>query len=178
MTDEDQPYTKWGATVMNERPESASHGTQFPKLWAALAAPFPQDQLKKRQQGGQTLLYITARMAMNRLDEVVGPENWEDVYQDFQNGLSCRITIRLPDGTRVTKTDGGGAAGMKLADDDEKSAFSDAFKRCCVKFGIARYLYRDGVPEFVREELGLTKGGKDTKAPASAPARPVDSRPR
>lgn len=51
----------------------------------------------------------------------------------------------------MTKADAGGYAGMADQGDDDKSGFSDAFKRACAKFGIARYLYRDGVPQFVRE---------------------------
>jgi putative DNA primase/helicase len=47
----------------------------------------------------------------------------------------------------VTKCDAGGYAGMADSGDDDKSGYSDAFKRAAVKFGVARYLYRDGVPE-------------------------------
>ena len=95
------------------------------------------------------LSYITARTAMNRLDEVLGPENWEDSFSETKDGLTCRITITLPNGDKVTKQDGGGFADMTAEDDTEKSTFSDAFKRAAVKFGVGRYLYRDGVPDFV-----------------------------
>ena len=40
---------------------------------------------------------------------------------------------------------------MADSGDDDKSGYSDAFKRAAVKFGVARYLYRDGVPTFVQE---------------------------
>ncbi len=126
--------------------------TKYPDLFAALAAPFATHEVKIRPaQGGRQLHYITARTAMNRLDEILGPENWWDEYTPSSNSVLCKLTVRLPDGSIVTKADAGGYAGMADQGDDDKSGFSDAFKRACAKFGIARYLYRDGVPQFVRE---------------------------
>src|SRR5208337_2608547 len=76
-------------------------------------------------------------------------------YVPQENSVICRLTIRLPDGSTLTKSDAGGYAGMSDSGDDDKSGFSDAFKRAAVKFGIGRYLYRDGVPRFVQERLHL-----------------------
>ncbi|HEV3164287.1 MAG TPA: Rad52/Rad22 family DNA repair protein [Isosphaeraceae bacterium] len=126
--------------------------TQFPDLFAALAAPFETHEVKLRLvQNGRQMPYITARTAMNRLDSVLGPENWWDEYVPSEKSVLCRLTFRLPDGSTVTKSDAGGYAGMADSGDDDKSGFSDAFKRAAAKFGVARYLYRDGVPAFVRE---------------------------
>jgi len=126
--------------------------TKFPDLFAALAAPFESHEVKIRPaQGGRQLHYITARTAMNRLDSVLGPENWWDEYVPSEKSVLCKLTLRLPDGSTVTKADAGGYAGMADSGDDDKSGFSDAFKRAAAKFGVARYLYRDGVPQFVRE---------------------------
>jgi hypothetical protein len=123
--------------------------TQFPDLFAALAAPFDSQELRTRTQGTRQVHYITARTAMNRLDSVVGPENWWDEYTPGENSVLCRLTVRMPDGSTLTKADAGGYAGMADQGDDDKSGFSDAFKRAAVKFGVGRYLYRDGVPTFV-----------------------------
>jgi len=138
--------------------------TKFPDLFAALAAPFETHEVKIRPaQGGRQLHYITARTAMNRLDSVLGPENWWDEYIPSQNSVLCKLTLRLPDGSTVTKSDAGGYAGMADSGDDDKSGFSDAFKRAAAKFGVARYLYRDGVPQFVRErEPGVDTAGPPT----------------
>ena len=89
--------------------------------------------------------YITARSVMNRLDYVLGPENWWDEYEPHEDSVLCRLTIRLPDGSTITKADAGGYAGMQDAGDDDKSGYSDAFKRAAVKFGVGRHLYGDGV---------------------------------
>src|SRR5438270_458744 len=59
--------------------------------------------------------------------------------------------------------------GELVRDDenDEKSGFSDAFKRAAAKFGVARYLYRDGVPAFVREREPAVE-----KLPPEPPSTP------
>ncbi len=125
--------------------------TKLPDLFASLAAPFDASEVKARSTAGRQLHYITARTAMNRLDNVLGPENWWDEYSPHENSVLCRLTIRLPDGSTLTKSDAGGYAGMADSGDDDKSGYSDSFKRAAVKFGVARYLYRDGVPTFVQE---------------------------
>jgi hypothetical protein len=147
--------------------------TQHPDLFAALAAPFEAHEVKVRSQTGRQLHYITARTAMNRLDNVLGPENWWDEYVPSENSVLCRLTIRLPDGSTLTKSDAGGYAGMADSGDDDKSGYSDAFKRTAVKFGVARYLYRDGVPTFVQERTGTS----ETAAPAPAPTPPAVAEP-
>jgi hypothetical protein len=90
---------------------------------------------------------------MNRLDEALGPENWWDEYTPMQNAVICKLTVRLPDGSTITKSDAGGFTTTADASDYEKTGFSDAFKRAAVKFGVARYLYGDGVPTSIREAL-------------------------
>jgi hypothetical protein len=169
--------------------------TKFPDLFAALAASFENHEVKIRPaQGGRQLHYITARTAMNRLDSVLGPENWWDEYVPSQNSVLCKLTIRLPDGSTITKADAGGYAGMADQGDDDKSGFSDSFKRAAAKFGVARYLYRDGVPQFVRErEPGVEtipavspapaennngNGHGHPQAQAQAPSSAAPSRPR
>jgi Rad52/22 family double-strand break repair protein len=139
--------------------------TQHPDLFAALAAPFDASELKVRSQAGRQMPYVTARTIMNRLDDVLGPENWWDDFVPLEHSVICRMTIRLPDGTILTKCDAGGYAGLADPGDDDKSGFADAFKRTAVKFGLGRYLYRDGVPRFARDEpknsarVGADSGG-------------------
>ncbi|GAC1472607.1 MAG: hypothetical protein NVSMB9_19990 [Isosphaeraceae bacterium] len=129
--------------------------TKHLDLFADLAAPFDPQEVKVRSQTGRQLHYVTARTVMNRLDSVLGPENWWDEYSPNENSVLCRLTIRLADGTTLTKSDAGGYAGMADSGDDDKSGYSDAFKRAAVKIGVARYLYRDGVPTFVKERTSV-----------------------
>ncbi|WP_165250167.1 Rad52/Rad22 family DNA repair protein [Paludisphaera soli] len=119
-------------------------------IFAYLAAPFPRDAVRSRELKGERFHYVTARTVMNRLDEVLGPWNWSDHYEVTPLGVKCVLTVRLPDGREVVKEDVGGLSATPDASDKEKTAFTDAFKRAAVKFGVGRYLYKDGVPDFVR----------------------------
>ena len=119
--------------------------TKHRELFASLAAPSRATKSRLGLRAGASFSYVTARTVMNRLDAVLGPENWWDDYTPLQNSVICRLSIRLPDGSVVVKSDAGGYAGMADQGDDDKSGFSDAFKRVAVKFGVGRYLYRDGV---------------------------------
>jgi hypothetical protein len=148
--------------------------TQHRDLFAALAAPFDSDEVKLRSQAGRQLHYVTARTVMNRLDEVLGPENWWDDFVPLEHSVICRLTIRLPDGSVLTKCDAGGYAGMADPGDDDKSGFADAFKRAAVKFGAGRYLYRDGIPRFAREAL---RGRAEVEPAASATDTPSNPAP-
>ena len=117
----------------------------------ALAAPFPREEVHWRIQSAgkgqrgpwaRILCYIDARNAYDRLDAVVGPENWANTIQETSSGrLIQAVSVRLP-GTdeSVTKSDGAGDTAVER----EKGAISDAFKRACVLFGIGRYLYGAG----------------------------------
>lgn len=151
--------------------------TQHPDLFTALAAPFESHEVKVRTQAGRQLHYVTARTIMNRLDNVIGPESWWDEYEPHENSVLCRLTIRLPDGSTLTKADAGGYAGMADSGDDDKSGYSDAFKRAAVKFGVSRYLYRDGVPMFVQERTtSPLYEGEVPNSPSSQ--RPTQHQPR
>lgn len=144
------PTTQWGVVA---EPRGSAVKVKFPEIWVELARPFHPDEVKQLSKGGAKLDYVTARTVMNRLDAVLGPENWEDSFVEAKDGFCCTITITLPDGSRVSKSDGGGFADMKDEDDSEKSGYSSAFKRAAVKFGIARYLYKNGLPDWIDAAL-------------------------
>lgn len=151
--------------------EPAKTGTQFPDFFAALADTFDEDEVKTRAQAGRQFSYVTARTVMNRLDNVAGPECWWDEYVPLEHSVICKLTIRLPDGAVLTKSDAGGYAGMADPGDDDKSGYTDAFKRAAVKFGVGRYLYRDGVPEFARGELARMSSDRPSRPSNPAPAQ-------
>jgi hypothetical protein len=107
--------------------------------------PTPKEEIKQRQgPGGRMLDYIDARFVMDRLDAAVGPNNWQDKYEDLPNGsVRCGIGIRLGDQVVgidwVWKWDVGDPSDIEAT----KGAHSDAFKRAGVKWGIGRDLYGD-----------------------------------
>lgn len=127
---------------------------QFTEMSKLLSAEFHHTEVKILKKGGKDMRYVTARVVMNRLDEVCGWTNWEDEYVPGENSVMCKLRIRLPDGRTITKVDTGAYAGMTDSGDDDKSGFSDAFKRAAVKFGVGRYLYNDGVPIYEQHVNG------------------------
>lgn len=146
------------------------------EIFAGLAAPFANDEVRSRSQGGREFTYVTARTVMNRLDEVLGPANWWDDYTPMENAIICRLTIRLPDGEALTKSDAGGMSTTSDTSDYEKSGFSDSFKRAAVKFGVGRYLYGDGVPPSIR--TALSQGRREDPEPTRSLPAPDRGRDR
>lgn len=146
--------------------------TKYPEVFAALAAEFHPRQIRQRSQAGRQLSYITARVAANRLDEVLGPENWKTDYSETKDGIKCRIWFRMEEGAEwLWKENGGGFAGMSEEDNNEKSGYSDAFKRTAVELGVGRHLYQDGVPNF-----GVALPPVPASASSPAPQQRQDAR--
>jgi len=135
------------------------------EIFEQLRAPFPVDSVRwrighktKDKKKAMVLAYVDARDVQNRLDEVVGPDNWEILYNEQGSGLlisTLRIRFKSKekdestsdDGTKetsfywndewVAKSDGAGETAVEA----EKGKVSDAFKRAAVVWGIGRYLY-------------------------------------
>lgn len=155
----------------------------------ALAAPFADTEVKFKPQAVKgnralALAYVDVRAIMDRLDNVLGVENWQDDYQLLpDNSVMCRLRLRI--GQKwITKMDVGGPSEQPDGGDRLKAAFSDALKRAAVKFGIGRYLYRlpqqwaDYDP--VKRQFSSTPRLPDwATAPkrSSKPATPAGARP-
>lgn len=92
---------------------------------------------KKDPKKATALAYIDARDVMDRLDSVVGADNWQCRHQGFGDKTCCEIDIWIEGRGWVTKSNGAGDSNVEA----EKGAFSDAFKRAAVAWGIGRYLY-------------------------------------
>ncbi len=116
-------------------------------LTAALTAPFEPREVKFKPQMVKNnrclaMAYIDARLVQERLDDVLGSENWEDLYKQLPDGsVMCRLRVKLGD-RWVTKMDVGSPSEQPDQGDRLKAAVSDALKRAAVKYGIGRYLYR------------------------------------
>lgn len=90
------------------------------------------------EKGLSLLLYVTSRDGQKRLDEKYGELGWQDSYKVIDGDLYCTITAWDKDKQQwVSKEDVGTASYTAK----EKGRASDAFKRACVKHGIARELY-------------------------------------
>jgi hypothetical protein len=113
---------------------------------AALRAPFAAEDVKFKPavvSGNRALAvaYVDARTIMDRLDEVLGVDGWQDRYEVLPDGnVACRLRCKIGE-QWITKVDVGGPSEQPDDGDKLKAAFSDALKRAAVKFGIGRFLY-------------------------------------
>lgn len=153
-------------------------------LYDALARPFDESELEWRvaQSGikgdkpwAKVLVYITARAARKRLNEVAGPANWTVTYGDGPaGGVIATLGVRI-DGEWIYKQDGANTTDIEAT----KGGISDAFKRACAVWGIGEYLYGAGESWAVFAENGSESSKIENKfhkwnppklkAPALAP---------
>lgn len=128
-----------------------------------LARPFAAEDLEWRIQvtsgdktSGLAIPYVTNRAIQDRLDEVVGPENWYNDYRPWHgNGKKdaqiCGISIYFEGKGFITKWDGAEDSDIEPI----KGGLSDSMKRAAVQWGIGRVLYKmDNVPWVKIERKG------------------------
>src|SRR5438045_582143 len=95
---------------MATKTQSAAPGAAA--VTAALSAPFAAGDVKFKPQAVKgnralALAYVDARVIEDRLDAVVGVENWQDEYDVLPDGgVVCRLRVRIG-GEWVTKVDVG-----------------------------------------------------------------------
>lgn len=92
----------------------------------------------KDKKKGIALFYLDSREVQKRLDEVCGMDGWSCKMTPYEKGVICELSIRMPDGTWITKSDGGEYTEKVTP---IKGGCSDALKRAAVLFGVGRYLY-------------------------------------
>lgn len=121
--------------------------TEVKKLTQKLAEPFELQYVHFRPAvvtgtRAMAIAYVDARAIQDRLDDILGTENWKDEYEFLEDGsVMCRLSLRLA-GEWISKMDVGGQSEQPDEGDRRKAAVSDSLKRAAVKFGIGRYLYR------------------------------------
>lgn len=95
-----------------------------------------------KETGCVCLLYKTARTDMDILDETVGPDNWQDGYEEIKGNMYCKIGIwNEKMGQWIWKQDCGIESREDGEGNEKKGEASDAFKRAGFKWGIGRELY-------------------------------------
>jgi len=104
-------------------------------------APMPARQ--RKGPGGRSFDYITARQVADRLDKVIGPGNWATAFRVLSvqdHVVECTLSV-----FGISKADVGYSNNPDADNESEplKAAFSDAFKRAAVQWGIGRWLYGD-----------------------------------
>lgn len=118
-------------------------GKPTPDGWRLIGSNFRKEMPSKERpgRGGRSYSYIDARQVAARLDAVVGVGNWSTKFTILSledNIVECTLSV-----FGVSKADVGYSNAPDRDDENEpmKAAYSDAFKRSAVHFGIGRFLY-------------------------------------
>lgn len=129
-----------------------------------LERPFLDDELEFRvgatnsdKTKGLALAYIQARAIQNRLDEVVGIENWRVSYKEINGGFLAKLELKI-NNEWIAKEDGANVTDYEAI----KGGISSAFKRAASVWGIGRYLYEIESQWLPIEQKGKTYIFKET----------------
>jgi hypothetical protein len=104
--------------------------------------------------------YLDSRAIQNRLDEVIGRENWQNTLTPYALGANsafiCTISIYHAERKEwISKSNGAGSTKIEPV----KGGLSDALKRAASMWGIGRYLYEfSGVWVDLDQYKNITKG--------------------
>jgi len=110
-----------------------------------LKRPFLDDEIYWRAQTitgskgnarAMILAYVDSRCIQERLDNVLGSQNWQNRISTEGSKNLAGIGIRIS-GEWIWKWDGAGDTKVEA----EKGGISDALKRAAVLWGMARHLY-------------------------------------
>lgn len=149
-----------------------------PEQVQRLTARFAPDEHEFRKAGRDTLTYLTEAAVTARLDEVDPCWSFEVTRVDTRE-LTVNVYARMTVGG--VSRESVGSDRTKFAKDaeqtaenetnePEKSALTDALKRCARLFGIGRYLLT--CPKWVNSETNLRKWFAETGSPAPATPNP------
>jgi hypothetical protein len=114
------------------------------EMFASLKKAFPSSSIEWRlgtmnndKSRGRALPYLTFQAVADRLDEVVGEENWKAEYvAGPAGGVVCKLALRI-NGEWIVKENGAGNTEMEGI----KGGLTDAFKRAATMWGVGRYLH-------------------------------------
>lgn len=116
-----------------------------------LLLPFPASDIEWRtaytnaeKTKGFAVPFVNSRAIQERLDEIFGPENWQNEFaispsaEDNSSAYVCTISVYSPERNEwIKKSDGSGATDIEPV----KGGLSGALKRAASVLGIGRYLY-------------------------------------
>lgn len=114
-------------------------------VFEGLVRPFDEEKVSWRTQSmGKSngrlwvrmIPYIDARDVMNRLDEVLGPYNWQSKLETFGEYTKCSLGLFI-NNNWIWKED----VGENTNTAPYKGAASDSLKRAACQWGVGRYLY-------------------------------------
>jgi Rad52/22 family double-strand break repair protein len=147
-------------------------------IYSQLTESFPPEMEKRLNKGGANLVYVPISEVINRMNKVIGVENWSFTVKNWQQ-LGTSIVAQVSvfatiEGNTVTR-DGVGGQKIKMSKngdpvdigDEVKGAVSDALKKAVQTLGIGLYLARSEEAIEIEQAMDAT-----TVAPPSPVVSP------
>jgi hypothetical protein len=125
-------------------------GVDFKKIYEELSKPIELEYIVEYKENGKTLKGFRAIAAVNRLNEVIGMENWttraiiekeEQINGAWVIAMTIEVIITLGE-KEIIRGGSGGAYATKI-ENAYKGARTSAFKNACKYLGIGKELYME-----------------------------------
>lgn len=137
--------------------------TKAAEVFYWLAAEFEPWEVKKYPVKGKPVVFVSRATVENRLDTVLGPENWSAQFEERPGGVYCHLSIKILGDAgeliEATKHDFGGfpkgdpsSTDPKEASKNLEAGYTKSLKRAAEQFGVARYLKKDGIPGYFADQ--------------------------
>ena len=136
-----------------------------------LSEPFPQEMERTLNKGGASLTYIPVSEVINRMNKVIGVEEWSfsiRKWEQLGTSIVAHVVVNANINGKVVSRDGVGGQKIKMnkqgepvyIGDEVKGAVSDALKKAVQTLGVGLYLARS-------EEAMEIEQVMDAPAPSS-----------
>ena len=146
-------------------------------IYSQLTESFPPEMEKRLNKGGANLVYVPISEVINRMNKVLGVENWSFTVKNWQQlgtSIVAQVSVVATIAGNTVTREGVGGQKIKMSKngdpvdigDEVKGAVSDALKKAVQTLGICLYLARS--EEAIEIEQAM-------EATAVAPLAPVVS---
>lgn len=128
-------------------------GTIMNEIYPYLTESFPPEMVRQLNKGGANLTYIPISEVINRMNKVLGVENWSFTVKNWQQlgtSIVAHVSVVATIGNNEVIREGVGGQKIKMSKqgdpvdigDEVKGAVSDALKKAVQTLGIGLYLAR------------------------------------
>jgi len=147
-------------------------------IYHSLSEPFPQEMEKRLNKGGANLTYIPISEVINRMNKVIGVENWSfnvKTWQQVGTSIVAHVIVHAKINDTMVSRDGVGGQKIKMSKqgdpvdigDEVKGAVSDALKKAVQTLGVGLYLARS--EEAIEIEQAIDASVSAPPPPAVSP---------
>lgn len=149
------------------------------EIYPYLTEAFPPEMVKRLNKGGANLIYVPISEVINRMNKVLGVENWSFTVKNWQQlgtSIVAHVSVVATIGNSEVVREGVGGQKIKMSKngdpvdigDEVKGAVSDALKKAVQTLGVGLYLARS-------EEAMEIEQAIDASASYIAPVVPITS---